>query len=559
MTGPCNIAAALPRLARELPDQVAMRAPGRDGRYATALTYARLDARSDAIAAGLAVRGIGRGTRTVVMVRPTPEFFLLMYALFKAGAVPVLVDPGIDKRALKQCLGEVQAEAFVGVPLAMFARVLLGWAKSARLRVTTGARPLFADVTLAEVERSGTDAGPQLADNAPDDVAAILFTSGSTGVPKGVVYRHRHFVAQIDMLGGMLGVSPGGVDFPTFPPFALFDPALGLTSIIPDMDPTRPAKADPRKLHAAIERFGVTQLFGSPALMRVLAEHGKPLPTVTRVTSAGAPVPADVVAKMRELLPDDGQFWTPYGATECLPVAVIEGRELVTLRERTEAGAGTCVGRPVAPNEVRMIRVTDEAIPEWSDALLVKPGQVGEITVAGPTATDTYFNRDAQTALAKIREAGSFSAGTSRIVHRMGDLGYFDAEGRLWFCGRKSQRVVTAQRTLCTEQIEPVFDTHPDVRRTALVGIGERGAQRPLLCVELQPGIDRAEHARIADELRHLGEGFVHTAHVDAFAFHPAFPVDIRHNAKIGREKLAVWAARELRRGKVYDAVVTPD
>jgi acyl-coenzyme A synthetase/AMP-(fatty) acid ligase len=179
--------------------------------------------------------------------------------------------------------------------------------------------------------------------------------------------------------------------------------------------------------------------------------------------------------------------------------------------------------------------------------------------VAGPTATDTYFNRDAQTALAKIREAGSFSAGTSRIVHRMGDLGYFDAEGRLWFCGRKSQRVVTAQRTLCTEQIEPVFDTHPDVRRTALVGIGERGAQRPLLCVELQPGIDRAEHARIADELRHLGEGFVHTAHVDAFAFHPAFPVDIRHNAKIGREKLAVWAARELRRGKVYDAVVTPD
>ncbi|MEN1961220.1 olefin beta-lactone synthetase [Luteimonas sp. MJ246] len=565
MTGPCNIAAALPRLARELPDQVAMRAPGRDGRYATALTYAQLDARSDAIAAGLAARGIGRGTRTVVMVRPTPEFFLLMYALFKAGAVPVLVDPGIDKRALKQCLGEVQAEAFVGVPLAMFARVLLGWAKSARLRVTTGARPLFADVTLAEVERSGADAGPQLADTAPDDVAAILFTSGSTGVPKGVVYRHRHFVAQVDMLGGMLGVSTGGVDFPTFPPFALFDPALGLTSIIPDMDPTRPAKADPRKLHAAIERFGVTQLFGSPALMRVLAEHGRPLPTVTRVTSAGAPVPADVVAKMRELLPDDGQFWTPYGATECLPVAVIEGRELVTLRERTETGAGTCVGRPVAPNEVRMIRVTDEAIPEWSDALLVKPGQVGEITVAGPTATDAYFNRDAQTALAKIREAGSFpagvagAAGASRTVHRMGDLGYFDAEGRLWFCGRKSQRVVTGQRTLCTEQVEPVFDTHPEVRRTALVGIGERGAQRPLLCVELQPGIDKAERARIADELRHLGEGFVHTAHVDVFAFHPAFPVDIRHNAKIGREKLAVWAARELRRGKVFEAVVTPD
>jgi len=555
MTDACNIAAALPRLAAEAPGRIAMRCPGADGRYAVELSYGELDRRSDAIAAGLARRGIARGSRTVVMVRPTPEFFLLMFALFKAGAVPVLVDPGIDKRALKQCLDEAEPDAFIGVPLAMFARVLLGWARSARVRITTGARALFADATLAAVEREGEGAGPQLSATAPDDVAGILFTSGSTGVPKGVVYRHRHFVAQIDMLRTAFGITPGGVDLPTFPPFALFDPALGLTSIIPDMDPTRPARADPRRLHAAVERFGVTQLFGSPALMRVLADHGRPLPTVTRVTSAGAPVPADVVLKMRDLLPGDAQLWTPYGATECLPVAVIEGRELVTLRERTAAGAGTCVGRPVPPNEVRIIGISDEAIPEWSDALLAKPGQVGEITVAGPTATDSYFRRDAQTKLAKIREGGA----GGRIVHRMGDLGYFDAEGRLWFCGRKSQRVVTAALTLCTEQVEPVFDTHPEVRRTALVGLGERGAQRPLLCVELRPGIGRDQHARIADELRQLGEGFVHTAHVACFAFHPAFPVDIRHNAKIGREKLAVWAARELRAGRVFEPAAAPD
>lgn len=556
MTEACNIAAALPRLAAEAPDRIAMRCPGRHGRYDVALSYGELDRRSDAIAAGLARRGISRGSRTVVMVRPTPEFFLLMYALFKAGAVPVLVDPGIDRRALKQCLDEAEPDAFIGVPLAMFARTLLGWAKAARLRITTGRRAHLADATLAEVEREGAGAGPQLTATAPDDVAGILFTSGSTGVPKGVVYRHRHFVAQVDMLRGAFGIDAGGVDFPTFPPFALFDPALGLTSVIPDMDPTRPAKADPRKLHAAIARFGVTQLFGSPALMRVLAGYGKPLPTITRVTSAGAPVPADVVAKMRGLLPDDAQFWTPYGATECLPVAVIEGRELVTLSERTAAGAGTCVGRPVPPNEVRIIRISDEAIAEWSDALLVEPGQVGEITVAGPSATDSYFNREAQTRLAKILERGDGAAAAAdRIVHRMGDLGWFDAEGRLWFCGRKSQRVVTAAGTLCTEQVEPVFDTHPEVCRTALVGIGERGHQRPLLCVELRSGIGKSEHARIAGELRHLGEGFVHTAAVDTFAFHPAFPVDIRHNAKIGREKLAAWAARELRRGRAFEPV----
>ena len=540
---PCNIAAALPRLARERPEQVAMRCPGRGGGYQVAITYAQLDARSDAIAAGLARRGIVRGTRTVVMVRPTPEFFLLMFALFKVGAVPVLVDPGIDRRALKQCLDEARPEAFIGIPLALLAKALLGWAKSARVRITTGRRAWLADATLADVERDGAGAGPQLADTAPDDVAGLLFTSGSTGVPKGVVYRHRHFVAQVGMLRDAFGIEAGGIDLPTFPPFALFDPALGLTSIIPDMDPTRPAKADPRKLHAAIRRFGVTQLFGSPALMRVLAGHGEPLPTVRRVTSAGAPVPPEVVARMLALLPPDAQLWTPYGATECLPVAVIEGRELLALRERTEAGSGTCVGRPVARNTVRIIRIDDGAIADWSDALRVAPGQVGEITVAGPSATDAYFNRDAQTALAKIRER--LPDGGERIVHRMGDLGWFDADGRLWFCGRKSQRIVVdAVTTLCTEQVEPVFNAHPGVARTALVGTGAQGMQSPVLCVELNAGIGKREWPRIERELRHLGEGFVHTAKVDTFLRYPKpFPVDIRHNAKIGRETLARWAA----------------
>ena len=546
MTEPCNIAAALPRLARERGGQVAMRCPGRNGRYDDALTYAQLDARSDAIAAGLATRGIVRGMRTVVMVRPTPDFFLLMFALFKAGVVPVLVDPGIDKRVLKQCLDEAQPEAFIGIPLAHLARRMLGWAKSARVRITTGRHAWLAEATLTQVEHAGADVAPRLADTQPDDIAAILFTSGSTGIPKGVVYRHRHFVAQLAMLRDAFGIAPGGVDLPTFPPFALFDPALGVTSIIPDMDPTRPARADPRRLVRAIERFGVTQLFGSPALIAVLARHGVKLPTLQRVLSAGAPVPGDVVAAMRALLPEDAQLWTPYGATECLPVAVIEGRELQATRARTEAGAGTCVGHPVPPNEVRIIAIDDDAITRWSDALLVKPGQVGEITVAGPSATDSYFNRDAATHLAKIREA--LADGSERIVHRMGDLGWVDDEGRLWFCGRKSQRVVTADSTLCTEQVEPVFNTHPDVRRTALVGIGVAGAQRPVLCVELRDGIRRDAQARIAAELQHLGEGFVHTAKIETFLFHPKFPVDIRHNAKIGREQLASWAAGRLRK-----------
>lgn len=548
MNRPCNIAARLPELARERPDQIAIRCPGRRGSgngmaaYDVTLDYRQLDARSDAMAAGLAGYGIGRGVRTVVMVRPSPEFFLLMFALFKLGAVPVLVDPGIDKRALKQCLDEAQPEAFIGIPLAHVARLVLRWAPSATRLVTVGRRIGWGGTSLAALERAGANGGPMLADTDGEDMAAILFTSGSTGVPKGVVYRHRHFVGQIQLLGSAFGMEAGGVDLPTFPPFALFDPALGLTSVIPDMDPTRPAQADPARLHDAIQRFGVTQLFGSPALMRVLARHGRPLPTVTRVTSAGAPVPPDVVATIRSLLPADAQFWTPYGATECLPVAVVEGRELERTRAATEAGAGTCVGNVVEPNEVRIIAIDDAPLADWSQARVLATGEVGEITVAGPTATDSYFNRPQATAAAKIRE--TLADGSTRIVHRMGDVGYFDAQGRLWFCGRKTHRVETAQGPLYTEQVEPVFNTVPGVARTALVGVGPAGAQVPVLCVELQRG--QSDSPALREALRAQATLRLPEANLQHVLMHPAFPVDIRHNAKIGREKLAVWASAEL-------------
>lgn len=548
MNRPCNIAARLPELARERPDQIAIRCPGRRGAgngmaaYDVTLDYRQLDARSDAMAAGVAGYGIGRGVRTVVMVRPSPEFFLLMFALFKLGAVPVLVDPGIDKRALKQCLDEAQPEAFIGIPLAHVARLALRWAPSATRLVTVGRRLGWGGTTLAALERAGANGGAMLAATDGEDMAAILFTSGSTGVPKGVVYRHRHFVGQIQLLGSAFGMEAGGVDLPTFPPFALFDPALGLTSVIPDMDPTRPAQADPARLHDAIQRFGVTQLFGSPALMRVLARHGRPLPTVTRVTSAGAPVPPDVVATIRSLLPADAQFWTPYGATECLPVAVVEGRELERTRAATEAGAGTCVGSVVEPNEVRIIAIDDAPLADWSQARVLATGEVGEITVAGPTATDSYFNRPQATAAAKIRE--TLADGSTRVVHRMGDVGYFDAQGRLWFCGRKTHRVETAQGPLYTEQVEPVFNTVPGVARTALVGVGPAGAQVPVLCVELQRG--QSDSPALREALRAQATLRLPEANLQHVLMHPAFPVDIRHNAKIGREKLAVWASAEL-------------
>lgn len=562
----CNIAAALPAMALRQPDAIAIRCPsGIDAsgqvRYDIVLTYAELESRSNAIAAALARAGIGRGTRTALMVRPSPELFLLMFALFKAGAVPVLIDPGIDKRALKACLDEAAPEAFIGIPLAHAARTVLGWGRrSCKILVTLGRRWFWGGHTLQRLLSDSRDDRFTMVNTQAEEMAAILFTSGSTGVPKGVVYRHRHFVAQVEMLRSALDITAGGVDLPTFPPFALFDPALGLTSIIPDMDPTRPAKADPRKLVDAIRRFKVTQMFGSPALLDTLSRHGAAhdiqLQSLKRVMSAGAPVPPAVVERMRRMLADDANIYTPYGATECLPVTIIEARQLQATRAATEQGAGTCIGHPVPPNEVRLIRVGDDAIAEWSDDLLVAAGAVGEIVVAGPTATDAYFARPQATTLAKIRE--HLPDGSSRILHRMGDLAWCDEQGRLWFCGRKSQRVETPQGPLYTEQIEPVFNTHPKVRRSALVGVGKKGAQRPILCVEPTPGTRKSTLASLESELRTLAQRYPHSAAITTILFHPGFPVDIRHNAKIGRETLARWAAKQLRRTRQTLGKVPP-
>lgn len=547
--GLVNVAAHLPRMAALHPDRPAILFPRgrqRDGvvRY-DSLSFRELDEESDRYAHGFEAAGIIRGMRTVLMVRPSLEFFSLTFALYKIGAVPVLIDPGMGMKRMAACLRDVSAEAFVGISLAHVFRLLNRSAFSTvRIVVTVGRRWFWGGSRLRDL-RVDPWRKYDMAETRADEPAAIIFTTGSTGPPKGVLYLHGMFDAQVRILRDYYRIEPGEIDLPTFPLFALFDPALGMTAVIPDMDPTRPALVDPEKIIAAIQEQNVNHMFGSPALLNRVGRYGEArntkLPSLRRIISAGAPVPPTTLHRYTKMLSPDAEIFTPYGATESLPVASIGSKEILTeTRYESERGGGTCVGRPIPGIEVRVIRITDEPIETWADDLMVPQGEIGEIVVKGPVVTREYCTSVEATRAAKIRDGEA-------VRHRMGDVGRFDEKGRLWFCGRKAHRVVTRHGTLFTVPCEAIFNNHPRVFRSALVGVGERPNQTPVMCVELEPGEPREGDANLTRELLGLARGNELTARIETILYHSAFPVDIRHNSKIFREKLTLWAAGRVR------------
>lgn len=585
-----NIASYLPALAQSRAAQTAITVSKRSGRGLTyrSLSFAELEALSNRYASGLSAAGIRRGMRTLLMVRQGFDFVALVFALFKMGAVPVLIDPGMGVVRLLDCIRTVKLDAFVGVSLAQMVRVLKPgpFASIDKSRfVTVGCRWFWGGPTLKGLAHNASERFEHVP-TATTETAAVLFTSGSTGPAKGVVYEHGMFDAQVRMIQSTYGIEPGEVDLPTFPLFALFSVAMGMTIVLPDMDPSHPAKVDPANIVDAVRDRGVTNTFGSPALWRRVAEHcvarGITLPSLRRILIAGAPVPPAVINLLHRVLSPAADVHTPYGATESLPVSTISGRQVLGLAaspaggstyEVTVRGAGTCVGMPVAPTQVCLVRISDEPMQGRTGNTVDSTGMVGEICVAGPSITREYFNLPHTNAASKIVESDI-------TWHRIGDVGYFDELGRLWFCGRKAHRVQASSGTLFTECIEPVVNQHADVARSALVASGPPGSQRPVLVVELRSGrvpgrragnqlaaeildtvrraskpgdsLDRRSPEQVASAQLALWEAEMTQLQSDPSGtyspvlFHKSLPVDVRHNAKINRELLAAWAAMKL-------------
>ncbi|ACB74146.1 AMP-dependent synthetase and ligase [Opitutus terrae PB90-1] len=518
-----------------------------------ALTFAELATEVDAWATRIISAGVRPGDRTLVMVRQGLPLIASTFALFQVGAVPVVIDPGMGLRSFLGCVQRSRPRALVGIPLARVVSRLFPRAfRSVAARVPAS-NTLTARLSSPNSQPSTFNSQPpplnsQPAQSAPTDLAAILFTSGSTGAPKGVCYEHGMFEAQVGIIRDTYAIEPGEIDLPLLPIFALFNPALGLTTIVPEIDPRRPAAMDPARIVQAIRQEGVTNSFGSPTLWKKIGQHCLThrisLPGLRRVLCAGAPVPTELWSSSREWMPN-GRLHSPYGATEVLPVSSVSSDEILVLDAHAAVSAarvaeGACVGRPVGGAQVKIIALTDTPIASLTDARELPPGRIGEIIVSGPTVTRAYADNPVATAAAKI--AAVQPDGAPAVFHRMGDCGYLDPQGRLWFCGRKAERVETAHGPLFTEPCERVFRSHPRVHRCALIGFGERGHQRPALVVEVNT---RNSHERraLAHELRELARAHSHTESINVFYFRPRFPVDVRHNAKIHRLALARWAA----------------
>jgi acyl-CoA synthetase (AMP-forming)/AMP-acid ligase II len=528
-----NLASRLELTTKAHPDKPAFIFFSPHAKRWNTVTYAQLADSTRRLILGLQACSLTPNMRAAVMTPPSTDFFALAFAMLKLGIVPIIVDPAIGLKKVSECLKESKPDVFIGNAFTHTLRIIFGWGKDS----------IKHNLTIKAVKSKKSKVKfliPNSQSLIPTSPAAIIYTSGSTGIPKGALYTHANFAAQLDMLADTFHISQDEIDLPAFPLYALIDALLGVTSVIPDITFPVPKNIDPARILSAIQEYKVTNTFASPIVLDKLASYGEKhnikLPSLKRVITAGAPAPIQTQEKFRKLLSDDAQLFGIYGATETLPIAIVESREIFDdAQYKSAKGAGVCLGKPVKGANVRIIRISDSANQRWQDSLEVKTNVIGEITVQGAAVTESYIAREEANLLSKIKHG-------DEIIHRMGDVGYFDKQGRLWYCGRKSHRVITNDDVLFTGQIEGIFNAHPLVYRTALVGVNKE----PVLWIELEQNIQNADKEKIKHELMDLAREHPQASKIKTFLFMKRFPTDVRHNSKIIREELTVIAEKRL-------------
>jgi olefin beta-lactone synthetase len=510
-----SVAARLIERAQRHPEHAAVVEywRGRDRR----VTFGELAAGVAAVGVELARRGVAPGDRVLLFVPMSAALYTALLGCLHAGATAVFVDAWADRRRLDAAVWTAAPRAFIGSRRAQLLRLLV-----------PSIRRIPVHLSAPAPRAAGTGMVAPHHPAAPDDAALITFTTGSTGAPKAAVRSHGFLWAQHLALASHLGLRASDIDMPTLPIFVLNNLALGVTSVLPDFDPRRPADIRPAAVWAQLVRAGVTTTTGSPAFYDRLLTHGEAngerLPVRTLFTG-GAPVLPPLARRLRDGVA--GAAHVVYGSTEAEPISGIEVGEL--LRLSADGGAGTggvCVGRPVPHVALRILRPVDgpiEADGAALQALAVQPGETGEIVVAGDHVLRGYLNDPVAEAHAKIRDG-------ERVWHRTGDGGRLDGEGRLWLMGRVRERVRRGGEVWWGLPAEVRALGHAAVRHAAYLGVPDRSlGQRALLVVEAD-AVDDDERADIVrrvaphpvDELRVLGR----------------IPRDPRHASKTDTEKL---------------------
>jgi acyl-CoA synthetase (AMP-forming)/AMP-acid ligase II len=533
-----NIAQRIKSVAEKFPEKRSVvfskRTTGLNYEYPF-YTFKDFEERSNQFANRFIKLGIRPGMRTLLFVKPCLDFSIITFALFKVGAIPVLIDPGMGFKNLLACIRQVRPEAMVSIGLVHWIRRLKrSYFKNILIKISL--QNVWGNTAWLYKNLEEESKHFKIYPAKLDDYSAILFTSGGTGIPKGVLYTHGILHAQTDALKSMFHLDENQIDVPGFPLFALFTLAMGMTSVIPDMDPTRPAQCDPAKIVKNILDQGASFVAGSPSIWAKVghycSENRLSLPTVKYVVMFGAPVRAEIHEMFQQILPQ-GDTYTPYGATECLPVSLISGKEILQGKKlETEKGAGTCIGQVIQNTEVKIIKSSDIPLVRFEE---LAPYKIGEIIVSGPQVTPAYFEMPQETEKAKILIDG-------KLWHRMGDVGYLDNEQNLWFLGRKTHQVIVDQNTVFYPiRIEAIFNKHPLIKRSALVKLSQGGKVFPGLVIERKDqSTDLDDNFR--SELFSIASSSPYTKVIDHFFVHPAFPVDVRHNIKIDRVRLSDWA-----------------
>ncbi|TDN92245.1 alpha/beta fold hydrolase [Microbacterium sp. BK668] len=533
--------------ARRDDDDVAVIDLAARGGQQRRVSWRLLDDRVRALAAGLTEIGVGKGQRVSVLIPPGPTLTAVVYACVRIGAVVVVADAGLGVRGLSRAVRGAWPDVVIGELPGLAAARALGWPGihiSVAPLPRVSATVLHASTDLATIAARGAEA-PLPPEPEPDDPAAILFTSGSTGPAKGVAYTHRQLSALRDVLATHFGVSRDTGLVTGFAPFALLGPALGTRSVTPDMNVSAPRTLTATAVAAAVRASDARIVFLSPAaIMNVVATAGEldaddreALATVQTFLSTGAPVGEGLLTAAAELMPE-AEAHTPYGMTECLLVTDVT---LSGIREvRDAADQGVCVGRPIGANLILIDPLDPDGRPSGRPS--GEPGVLGEVVVSAAhlkTSYDRLWLTD--------RQAERDAPAPGRW-HRTGDVGHLDAAGRLWIEGRLPHVFVTTDGPTAPVGTEQQVERAAHVRRAAVVGIGPRGIQQAVAVVETDPAARRPGLAtpELTDEVRARSE-----RQLAAVLVVPQLPTDIRHNSKIDRTRVARWAERALAGGRV--------